>query len=328
VTPSQSPLPQDPIKVAANALADVHDTDVFFYNSSIYRPWDDQIIAAACDRKRRTNITMLLVTGGGNPDAAYRIARCFQSLYKKFTCVVAGFCKSSGTLMLTGANELAMGDGGELGPLDVQMSKKDELFESESGLTVMSALDALREKSFSSFENFLMTVKKRSANRVTFKTAAEYASKLTVGLFTPIYQQIDPMHIGEASRSQAVGHNYGLRLSYYGKNISAESLEKLISGYPSHGFVIDRSEAKGLFHVVREPNKEENHLIKALGAKASDPLEEQAVRAFLADEKGESHATANTSGTTTVRARRRRSAAAAGEGAGPQPVVGRPAAAS
>ncbi|MGB8097085.1 MAG: hypothetical protein WCF17_08015, partial [Terracidiphilus sp.] len=168
---------------------------------------------------------LILVTEGGDPDAAYRIARCFQSCYEKFTCVVSGYCKSAGTLITTGANELVVTDAGELGPLDIQMSKKDELWESQSGLTVMAALDALKEKAFSTFEHSFLEIKKRSLNTVTFKTAAEIAVKLSAGLFDPIFQQVDPMHVGEASRAQAIAKHYSMRLAYYGKNISDSSLE-------------------------------------------------------------------------------------------------------
>ena len=306
----------DPIRLAANDLARSNDTDVFLYNSGIKRPWDDPIFESCCTRRRRKNITLFLVTEGGDPDAAYRIARCFQEQYEKLTCVVPGYCKSAGTLILTGAHELVIGDAGELGPLDVQMTKKDELWETESGLTVMSALDALREKSFTVFENFFLKVKERSDNSVTFKTAAELAVKLTAGLFTPIYQQVDPIHVGEASRAQSIGWHYAARLSLSGRNITENSLQKLISGYPAHGFVIDRAEAETLFSTVRKPNDREDSLIKALGEKGYEPLrKEQSIREFISDEKEVENVTANTPIDSEARPGLRAVASIAGESA-------------
>src|SRR5712692_10477714 len=99
-------LNDDPVRIAANELANASDTDVFFYNSEIGRPLDDKIIEDCVKRERRTNVTLILVTSGGDPDAAYRIARCFQDHYKKFICLVPGYCKSAGTLILTGGHEL------------------------------------------------------------------------------------------------------------------------------------------------------------------------------------------------------------------------------
>lgn len=274
------------IKPSVNRMASANDADIFFYNSEIRRPFDSEIIRKTKARRKRKNIVLILVTEGGDPDATYGIARCFQEEYEKFTCLIPGFCKSAGTLLATGAHELVMSDNGELGPLDVQMSKRDDLFESESGLTVTSALEALYQKAFLAFEHFFLTINVKSKNRVTLKTATEIAAKLTSGLFAPIFQQVDPIHVGEAYRATAVASHYAARLAFYGKNISDKSLERLISGYPQHGFVIDRSEADGLFIEVREPNTEEEQLISMIGDCASDPVEkEQYIREFLSDER-------------------------------------------
>ena len=116
------------------------DTDILMFNAPIERPRDRRIIKLLSARKCRPNLLMILVTNGGDPDAAYRISRCIQNHYDKFTVCVSGVCKSAGTLLLLGANELAFSEHGEIGPLDIQMAKKDELWESESGLTVMTDL--------------------------------------------------------------------------------------------------------------------------------------------------------------------------------------------
>jgi hypothetical protein len=276
-----------PIADAANALAEEHDADIFLYNSSINRPFDEEVITKVCGRKRRKNAIFFLVTEGGDADAAYRIARSFQDHYGRFVCVVAGYCKSAGSLILTGSHQVVIFDAGELGPLDVQMVKKDELGERESGLLVTSALEALRRSTFSSFEHFFLTIKRRSRFTITFKTAAEYASKLTTGLFAPIYEQIDPMRVAESSRAQAIASQYGARLSAHGRNIDSDGLERLIGGYPTHGFVIDRTEASELFRDVREPSEKETQLVKALGRLGIDPLpEDDAYRDFLSTEVG------------------------------------------
>jgi hypothetical protein len=174
----------------------------------------------------------------------------------------------------------------KLGPLDVQMAKKDELGERESGLLVTSALEALRRNAFTTFEHFFLTMQRKSGFLITFKTAAEYAAKLTTGLFSPIYSQIDPRLIAESSRAQAIGLQYGTRLAMVGKNIDDDSLLALISRFPTHGFVIDRAEAQTLFKKVRKPTEAETNLIVGLGPLATEPGGENGqVRAFLTTEK-------------------------------------------
>lgn len=261
----------DKLLTAANALADETDSDVYLYNAGIRRNEDDNLIETCSPYRRRTNVILILVTEGGDPDAAYRIARFLQTHYKKFTCLVAGYCKSAGTLIAVGAHELVIGDAAELGPLDVQMSKRDELWESQSGLTVSTALTALHQSSFQAFEHFFMSIKQRSDNAVTLKTATEIAAKLTAGLFTPIYQQIDPMFVGEAQRAQAIAQQYGRRLAAVSRNITYKSLDSLIGVYPTHSFVIDRMEAQALFKKVRVPSSSESMLIKLLGTRATEP---------------------------------------------------------
>jgi hypothetical protein len=239
------------------------------------------------------------VTEGGDADAAYRIARSFQDHYERFICIVPGYCKSAGTLILIGAHELVMTDFGELGPLDVQMAKKDELGERESGLLVTSALEALRRSAFSSFEHFFLTMQRKSRFLITFKTAAEYATKLTTGLFAPIYGQIDPRLIAESSRAQAIGLQYGTRLGSVGQNIDDDNLYRLISEYPTHGFVIDRAEAHTLFKEVRKPTEPEASLIKRLGKLATEPqTESDMIRRFLSGDVKNDNQDANSGKNT------------------------------
>ena len=65
---------------AAEALAAHQHADVVFYNGGIQRPVDWQLIELVRSRaRRRKTVILILVTGSGDPDAAYRIARCLRS---------------------------------------------------------------------------------------------------------------------------------------------------------------------------------------------------------------------------------------------------------
>lgn len=289
--------PANPITDAANKLAERTDSDVYFFNSGIERPYDQDLIdCVAALRKKRKNIIFVMVTEGGDADAAYRMSRCMQENYQKVTCIVPGYCKSAGTLLVIGASEVAMSDGGELGPLDVQMVKRDELGEWQSGLTISSAMVALHERAFAAFEHFFLTTKQRSMNRITFKTATEIAAKLTGALFAPVFGHIDPFHVGESYRSTAIALYYGTRLDEVSDNLKYGALDLLISDYPHHGFVIDRKEAGNLFKQVRNVTQLEADLITALGHAVKHPmLEENMWREFLSEPtKEEAHDTGET----------------------------------
>lgn len=106
-------------KVIANELAKAGEVDVAIYNGLIGRMFDEEVIVKTAQRRRRKNLLLIVVTEGGDADAAFRMARCLQSKYEKFTIFVSGYCKSAGTLLAIGAHELVFSDHGELGPLDV-----------------------------------------------------------------------------------------------------------------------------------------------------------------------------------------------------------------
>ena len=286
----------------ADAVASELDADVLLYNGEIVRQLDRHIIDECIKRQRRKNVLMVLVTMGGDANAAYRIARCLQEKYERVVIYVSGYCKSAGTLMAIGAHELVFSDHGELGPLDVQMSKKDDLWETQSGLTVMDALSALQQNAFDAFEKFFLDIERRSDGTITLRTAAEIATEMATGVFAPLYEQVDPLHVGEAVRAMTIAGAYGRRLLKEAENISSDALDLILSAYPTHGFVIDRQEAEKLFDNVRGPTSAETELAEELGDAARWPVLAQPTVKFLSSEHHPGSKTRKGSSNTTEEA--------------------------
>ena len=240
--------------------------DIYIISGGLNRPVDEQLINCIKQNKSQPNAILLLTTFGGDADVAYRIARCFQKSYNEgiFTIFISGVCKSAGTLVTIGASELVMTDCAELGPLDVQFGKPDELGEYISGLTPAHALDFLKEHTFELFEHCFLSLISRSGYQITTKTAAEIATKLTDGVFHPVYAQLDPFKLGEYHRNMKIAAEYGKRLMATGNLKSEDSLIKLTHGYPSHGFVIDKKEAEDLYNKIRQPNDNEIEMAERL----------------------------------------------------------------
>lgn len=276
----------DDVKELANEISESTDSDVLFISADIERGLDTALIKALKSRQLRKNVILLLVTPGGDADVAYRIARFLQDSYQKFTAFVAGSCKSAGTLCVLGANEIVMCDMGELGPLDVQLYKKDELWELSSGLIAFQALQVLQDNAFNMFEEYFLAIKTNSGGQITFKTATELAMKMSVGLLEPLYRQIDPLHVGEIERSMKIATAYGKRLMVRSKNFNQKTLETLSKSYPSHGFVIDKAEVETLFNNVRPPTATEDKLRTALGF-IINVRSKDAILEFLSDEPKE-----------------------------------------
>ena len=110
--------------------------DVFLYNGDLSHGTDLKFINCLAENKKHDEAILILVTFGGSPDAAYKIGRYFQHKYDEFKVFVPGFCKSAGTLLAIAANELIFSPYGELGPLDIQMPKIDNISGLESGLNI------------------------------------------------------------------------------------------------------------------------------------------------------------------------------------------------
>ena len=150
------------IKKKINDYSNRNDTDVIVYFGDITRDEDESLTVACADRKLRKHVMMLMVTLGGDPNAAYRIARLLQERYKTvsprdvgptrqprgtFSIYVDTLCKSAGTIVCLGADRLILSENAELGPIDVQLRKQDEVGERTSGLTPIQAIQFLETQS-------------------------------------------------------------------------------------------------------------------------------------------------------------------------------------
>lgn len=254
------------ISEIAKKVGDKNNADIILYNGPIYEPFEQNVIKACPPKEqRKPNVLLILVTFGGSAHTAYRICRFLQRNYEQVIIYVPSKCASAGTLLAIGANKLIVSEFGELSPIDVQLQKQDELGESDSGLVIPNALQALQSHTYSAFETFLMEARDRTGYQLSTRSCLSIAEKLTVGLFSPIYAQIEPNRIGEASRFVRIASDYGTRLNARVKSLKYRALAQLVTGYPSHNFVVDRDEIEELFDNVYDPTPEEAELATLLG---------------------------------------------------------------
>ena len=249
---------------AAKIIQDKDDVDVLFFNGQVMRGTDLEVIRSIYNNKSKDSLLLILVTSGGNADAAYKIARYIQNHYKKFTVLVSGICKSAGTLIAVGANEIAFSPYGELGPIDVQMYKTDNLAERESGLTITEALEHLTSSALRTHGKVFEAIMSGTNAIISFKTATQAASELVTGLYAPMFSQIDPTDVGEKARSMRIASDYARRLDARVRNLKYDALNHLTQTYPSHSFVIDMKEAESLFNNIRDLSEEEQVLVDSL----------------------------------------------------------------
>ncbi len=235
-------------------ISDSKNTDFYLYSDSIYDAQCQKIIEILRQQSpKRDNAGLILCTLGGSPDAAYQITRCFKRFYKKFNLYVFGNCKSAGTLIAVGADEIVMSEFGHFGPLDVQLANKEEFYGQTAALDVKQALTTISQIASDNFMDYFL--KLDPGKSLSTKAACEIAKSLSLGIVEPIASQIDPLLLGQVDRSMRIAGAYidRLRPNFLGKS-------KLISDYPSHSFAIDFQEAKGIFPLIREPDEHERQV--------------------------------------------------------------------
>lgn len=218
--------------------------DVIAYAGPITTDGYEQLCELIAARKKSTRVLVILETPGGDPHAAFRIARALGANYQSVSALVPRYCKSAGTLIVLGASVLYMDDQGELGPLDVQIRRDDEPTASNSGLEYFTALDFLCAQQLQAFRDSMARFREQGLAR---SASSEMATALVNGLMRPIAERIDPFRLAEVNRALSIAQAYGVRLASRGRNLREAGLDDLISAYPSHSFVIDRKEARRLF---------------------------------------------------------------------------------
>ncbi|MBI0168621.1 MULTISPECIES: SDH family Clp fold serine proteinase [Bartonella] len=233
--------------------------DVYYYCGAINYPGYWLLTKEIKKRKEESDLNKSVILGittlGGDPDAGYRIGRALQHNYEDFSVLISSFCKSAGTLLAIAANKLIIGDTGELGPLDIQIKKNDELDESNSGLDIMTALNSLQAVSADCFAETMKSI--HDDTRINAKLSGDMAAKIIEAMISPITAQIDPIKFGEHQRILNIATRYGANLNQKFGNLKPGVLNKIIANYPSHGYVIDRKEARELFKRVVEPETRE-----------------------------------------------------------------------
>lgn len=235
------------------------DTDVVIYSGGIARDGYDKF-CKILSQPKRSKLLFVLNTHGGDPNAGYRIARAAVHNYgaENFRILIPAYCKSAGTLICIGCSHIVMADQAELGPLDVQLRKQDELFQQSSGLDILRGVTYLQEEALATFRSYLVDINGGAV--LSTRVASEIASDLVIGLYEPLFAQVDPVKLGEMNAALEIARHYGERLDTQSLSLKEHALNKLIMGYPTHGFVIDRAEARTLFKNVTAPDADEKIL--------------------------------------------------------------------
>lgn len=198
----------------------------------------------------RRPIELWLDSPGGDAHAVYKLAVALRAKCSELRVVIPDYAKSGATLLALAADEILMAPTAELGPIDTQVPDPDSEHDLVSALDVAQALDFIIERAVD------ITCLKGSElwrlTRVQRMEAIQATLHFTAELLAPSVAKLDVRQCFAARRALEVASDYALRLlqRYHLRGTDPRTapdpmsiVDRLVNGYSTHGFVIDRQEA-------------------------------------------------------------------------------------
>lgn len=256
------------------------DADVFMLNEGI-GPRAVIGTRTALQGKYGNEIDIVLHSGGGSPDDAYRLIRAFREHYKIVNVIVPFWAKSAATLFAFGASRIVMQEYGELGPIDAQIRKDDEEKpgeEWESALNIQSSLLKIEELANRNFVDLFTSLQNNPNINIGRKQLAEMLLKYNSNLYAPLFQRVEVYEMGRMERYLSLGKMYAKRIIVqYGQEsgIEIDKAEELLDfltyDCPDHGYIVDYALLSNyLPNVIRSSDE-------PFGPEFSDNLEELSI---------------------------------------------------
>jgi hypothetical protein len=194
--------------------------------------------------KMKPRVALLIHSGGGIGEPAYRIASLFKRRCGAFTAVVPRIAKSAATLLCLGAETIYLGEEAELGPLDAQYPDFDVEEDWVSALDEVQAVEALEQSAIETAYHVMVYLHERTRKKlnVLMPHALHFAAEIT----KPLFEKIDSISYSRQSRRLQEAQDYAERLirPKVGEEAAKAIAHDLVRNYPTHDFVIDRQEAK------------------------------------------------------------------------------------
>lgn len=234
-------------------------------------------------------IDIVLQSGGGSADDAYRLIRTFRKKYNVVNVIVPFWAKSAATLFAFGATRLVLHEFGELGPIDVQIKKDTETDpegEWSSALNVQASLLQIEARSRQGMlEMFTQLRSKTKENNEILKIGrrqlAEMLLDYSAKFYQPLLQKVETIELGIMTRSLDVGKMYAKRILKQYTDTEDEKINKLIEflvyDCPDHGYIVDYNVLQSYLSYVIKADEE------PFGVDYNKELEKLSIHLMMAD---------------------------------------------
>ncbi len=192
----------------------------------------------------RPHLDLWIDSPGGDAHAAYKLARYLRAKFEVVHVVVPEYAKSAATLLSLVGSEIYMGPGAELGPLDVQDLREGEARMHSTLATANAATTLFQDMVEHAVGHGPMLLQVTGLAR---DRAIAHMLDFAASFSRPLVEKLDPEEMLSAQTSLLLTLNYATRLlavSHRDKVNPVVTAKALVTDYPTHGHVIDRTTAR------------------------------------------------------------------------------------
>ena len=215
-------------------------------NRTVVQDIIQQMGGLSVTRSAGSRVDVWIDSPGGDAHAAYKLGLYLRSRYETVVFVIMDYAKSAATLLSLSADRIYMAPAAELGPLDTQESREGEV-RMRSLLDTAESIDTIFTQAFVNAiqaGGYVLT-----STALTREQTIAHVLDFAAQFSRPLLEQIDPIAVNAANTSLNVASEYGARLLSYrsgrdGLARAKSQTDQLVRQYPTHGYVIDRDEAR------------------------------------------------------------------------------------
>lgn len=195
--------------------------------------------------REETEIDVWLESPGGDAHTAFKLALMLRQAATTVRIVIPDYAKSAATLLALAGDEIYMGPGAELGPLDAQIPEEGSLAGRISALNIARAADDVARNAINiALAGGAEVIQVTGLSRAeTMSVMFEFSARFS----EPLVRQLDPRVVHDAKQLLEVTVEYASRLLAMTNCTDAErTAHRMVEDYPTHGFVIDIDEARSI----------------------------------------------------------------------------------
>lgn len=216
-------------------------------------------VLTALDGIGEQNVLSLILTSrGGEIEYAFWIAKVIREQCNHLNVLVPDRAKSAATLIALAADQIYLGQVGELGPLDPQVRDPAGRSSLRSPLESVKGLEYLRRYYVETIDVLSYMLENSGMDMAH---AIEHATGAVSPVAEALYRSVNYRELGEAVQRLAIGEEYAKetmrRWGPLDEDTNERVVRQLVWEYPDHGHIIDVGEADriGLNNVGRLPDQ-------------------------------------------------------------------------